>query len=112
VLLNHHWHLLVFDWKDFELWVYDSLVMTSVTHPHLLKFAGMLLGFIMEDFHLGDQDWAIIPEQVHSLHNGMIPVLMIILSTVVINRIVLIVGCIYYGTFTAFHIMVHSFCNL
>ena len=67
VLLDSHWHLLVFDWIDSELRVFDSFA-TNPPNLRLIAFGESLQGFAVESFNLCRQEWRVVPEQVRSHH--------------------------------------------
>ena len=71
MLLEDHWYLLVLDWKDSELRIYDSLATGKISHPTLVEFGGALLDFIREDFVLANNDWYTVPEHVSDFHRGL-----------------------------------------
>ena len=71
VLLEHHWYLLVLDWVDFDIRIYDSLATSMIPHPRLVKFGEVLLTLISEDFDLRDSDWNVVPESVSGFHRSL-----------------------------------------
>ena len=71
VLLEHHWYLLVLDWKASELLIYDSLATSKIPHQKLVEFGGALVDLITEDFKLEENDWDIVPEFVSGFHCGL-----------------------------------------
>jgi len=70
VLLEHHWYLLVLDWIDSDLRIYDSLATSKIPHPSLIEFGGALVDLITEDLKLGDNDWDVVPDLVSGFHYG------------------------------------------
>ena len=64
VLLEHHWYLLVLDWMDSDLRIYDSLATGKISHPSLVEFGGALLDLITEDLDLEQNDWYTVSEHV------------------------------------------------
>lgn len=71
VLLESHWYLLVLDWIDSDLRIYDSLATSKEPHPSLFTFGGALVDLITEDLKLEDNDWDILPEQVNGFDCGL-----------------------------------------
>ena len=71
VLLEHHWYLLVLDWVDVRLRIYDSLATSMIPHPRLVQFSEVLLTFISEDFELRDCNWNVVPESVSDFHRSL-----------------------------------------
>ena len=70
MLLDQHWYLLILDWMASELLILDSLATGNAARPELVDLGGALVGIAVEVFHLGEQDWKVVPEWVCSL--GMI----------------------------------------
>ncbi len=68
VLLEHHWYLLVLNWKASELVIYNSLATSKNPHQKLVEFGGVLLDLIIEDFKLEENDWDTVPELVSGFH--------------------------------------------
>lgn len=67
-LLNNHWYLLALDWIDCQVRIYDSLATCNKPPPsQLAGFGTALVTYANQDFDLGHQEWAIIPEQVCNL---------------------------------------------
>jgi len=70
VLLIDHWYLLIFDWIDHEVRIYDSL-STSKVPPRLVEFGRALLSLIEKEFQLGNCDWNIVPQMVGGFHRSL-----------------------------------------
>jgi len=71
VLLVDHWYLLIFDWNDHEVRVYDSLSTSKVPH-RLVEFSRALLSFIEMDLQLGNCDWNVVPQKVGGFHRSLV----------------------------------------
>ncbi len=50
-----------------ELLILDSLATGNAARPELVDLGGALVGIAVEVFHLGEQDWKVVPEWVCSL---------------------------------------------
>ena len=69
VLLEYHWYLLVFDWIDYKLHIYNSLATSRAPHSSLVDFGLALLQLITEEFDMGECEFDVMPEQVSNFHH-------------------------------------------